>query len=209
MGRVRQAAFASRAYLCTAQPHFPEPDEAQDGVIKKAAVALQLLDGAPGQGIGLCREGKVHVGCTEEVADVVVQVGGLAECRAGGDGVDVDVDDAGQQGAHAGDAAFLGSLAQGGIEGGFAGFDVAAGLQPEAEFVVQGEQGRAAVGVEQPGGAGDVPGGVVAAEAIGGATDEGGNAQRGVAALRVHQGVSLQGLQQVLTLSVIVHITGQ
>lgn len=133
------------------------------------------------------------VGSLEEVADVVVQVLGLV--GTSGDGVDVYIEDGEGEGADAGDAAFFSGFAEGGGEGIGAAICMAAGLQPAPEFAVEGEQGVAAIGAEQPGGGCDVAGGVAAGEAIRGVLHEVEDALRdggalGVGVLVVQQGVA-------------------
>lgn len=131
------------------------------------------------------------MGGLEEVADVVVQVPGFV--RAGGDGVDVYIEDGGGEGADAGDAAFFCGFAEGGGEGICAVICMAAWLEPAAEFAVEGEEGVAAIGAEQPGGACDVAGGVGAGEAMRGVQYEVEDAPGDVGAL----GVGVLVVQQV------------
>jgi hypothetical protein len=142
-------------------------------------------------------EGFTGIGLNKK-PDVVVNMGGFG--AASGDGVGIDVENAAiKQGFESGEARFLADLAE--RVGQDIGVTVAmaAGLEPEAEFGVVGEEGACPGGVHDPGGGGDVTGLERAGEAVAVGADEGEKAVEHVCFVPVPGHVGLQSVDKIFT----------
>jgi hypothetical protein len=177
----------------------PQPD----GFVSHAAhgplggVVFELIEGDPGEVVGFWGDGEVAAaGVADEEADVVVVVGG--DVFVGGDAVDVEVEDVVCDGGEGGEAGFFEAFLEGDGEDVAITVGMTAGLEPEVEFAVVGEEGFGAGGVEDPGGGGDMPLGKAALEAVGVALDEVAVAEGGVALGRVAGEVLVEEIEEGL-----------
>jgi VWFA-related protein len=140
-------------------------------------------------------EGFIGVGFDEK-ANIVVNVGGFG--AASGDGMGVNVKNAAvEQGFEAGEAGFFADFAEGVGEDVRVPVAMAAGLEPEAEFGVVGEEGAGSGGVDHPGGGGDVAGLEGSGEAVGVGADEGEETVAHLGFVGVPGGVSLEGCDEI------------
>lgn len=129
-------------------------------------------------------------------SDVVVEM--IGDVAAGGDGVDVEVEDILRDGSNVVDAGFLDGFLQGDVENVGVAVAVTAELEPFIEFAVMREQNAAVGFVDEPGGAGDVAGEMGAFEAIGRRFDEFDDAPVRIDLGRVVGGVAGEFVEEVL-----------
>ncbi len=130
----------------------PQPD----GFVPHAAhrppggVVFQSIKGHPGEVVRFRGNGEVATaGVADEEADVVMIVGG--DVFVGRDTVDIEIEDAGINGDEGGQPGFFEAFLHRHGEHVAIAVGMAAGLQPEVEFAVVGEQGLVAFGIEDPG----------------------------------------------------------
>ncbi len=136
-------------------------DHPEDGCV--GGFCGDVLEGHPGEGVGFFAYGEAFVIGVggEEVADVEVEVGGIG--FSGGDFVDVEIEDVIGGEGEVEKAGLFSCFAKGGGTGIGEAIAVAAGLDPDAELFVVGEEGALVGCVEDEGGAGDVAGDEVVA----------------------------------------------